>query len=367
MRNTIGSVGRHAASAAVAALLGASIAGGAAAQIVTVANLVSDGSVPAASTDPLLINPWGISYAPGGPFWVSDNNSGYSTLYNSGGAKIPLNVTIPLGGGAAGLGTPTGQVFAAVPGKFRIGNGSKKRAADFLFDTEDGTISGWQPGVNPTAAIIAVDNSGQLAVYKGLAIGMPAKRAYIYAANFRAGDVEMYNEHFQLVKTFTDATIPTGYAPFNVQNLGGTLYVTFAKQDKAKHDDVPGPGFGFVDAFSLNGTLIGRVASRGPLNAPWGLDIAPASFGPFAGALLVGNFGDGWINAFNPGTGAYMGPLTDAHGAPVAIQGLWGLITGNGGSGGDANLVYFSAGPGGETHGLFGSLTPDSGAAAIRR
>ncbi len=361
MAKSLKGAGRLAASACTAALLAAGVPSGATAQAVTVTNLVSDGSVPAATVDPLLINPWGMSFSPGGPFWISNNNSGSSTLYDGAGAKIPLNVTIPLGGGASGAGTPTGQVFAAIHGKFRIGNGSKKRAADFLFDTEDGTISGWQPGINPTQAVIAVDNSAQLAVYKGLAIGTTGKRTYLYAANFRAGDIEVYNEHFQMVKTFTDSTVPAGYAPFNVQNLGGALYVTFAKQNKQKHDDVPGAGFGFVDAFSLKGAFLRRVASHGPLNAPWGLDIAPASFGAFAGDLLVGNFGDGWVNAFDPATGAYKGPLTDSGGAPIAIPGLWGLITGNGGQGGDANLVYFTAGLQGEAHGLFGSLTPSSG------
>jgi uncharacterized protein (TIGR03118 family) len=168
--------------------------------------------------------------------------------------------------------------------------------------------------------------------------------------------VEMYDTSFKLLKTFTDTTVPAGYAPYNVQILDNKLYVTFAKQDKSKHDSVSGPGWGYVDVFGLEGTFLRRVVSQGPLNAPWGLDIAPPGFGSFSGDLLVGNFGDGWINAFNPKTGAYKGPLTDSSGAPIAIQDLWGLITGNGGAGGAVNTVYFSAGLAKEEHGLFGSI-----------
>jgi uncharacterized protein (TIGR03118 family) len=231
-------------------------------------------------------------------------------------------------------------------------------SALFIFATEDGTISGWAPSVNGTNAILAVDNARDKAVYKGLAIAKRSGGAqYLYAANFRAGDVEMYNAKFKLVKVFTDSTVPAGYAPFNVQTLAGALYVTFAKQDKSKHDDVPGPGHGFVDLFSLDGTLKGRLVSRGELNSPWGLDIAPASFGAFAGDLLVGNFGNGWINAFDPATGAFVGTLNGSDGNPLAIGDLWALINGNAGGGADPNKVYFTAGLVAESHGLFGSLT----------
>ncbi len=328
------------------------------AQSYTITNLVSDGSVPAATIDPGLINPWGISYAPGGnPFWVSDNNSGLTTLYNGAGNKIPLNVAIPPPAGHTGLGTPTGQVFNIAPHVFHVTSGGKTAPALFLFSTEDGVIAGWAPTVNFGNAIIAVDNSSEGAVYKGLAIGAVGNQYYLYAANFRAGDVEMFNEHYHLVKTFSDPTVPHGYAPFNVQNIGGTLYVAFAKQDAAKHDDAAGPGRGFVDTFSLDGTFKQRLVSHGPLNSPWGLAIAPAGFGDFAGDLLVGNFGDGWINAFDPNTGAYKGALKDAStGNPIAIGDLWGLIVGGGGSSGDPNTIYFAAGVSEEAHGLFGSI-----------
>ena len=196
-------------------------------------------------------------------------------------------------------------------------------------------------------------------MYKGLAIGTVDAQDYIYATNFYAGDVEMYNSSFQLVKTFTDRTMPKGYAPYNIQTLNGTLYVTYAKQDKAKHDSVSGAGFGYVDAFSLKGKFMRRVISQGALNAPWGLDIAPSGFGAFAGDLLVGNFGDGWINAYDPKKGKYMGPLVDSTRRPHRDRRSMGLITGNGGQGGDANTVYFTAGLKKEGHGLFGGIRAD--------
>jgi uncharacterized protein (TIGR03118 family) len=350
--------GRRALSSAAAgfALLAVG-AGGARAQQFTITNLVSDGSVSAVTVDPSLINPWGMSYTPGGPFWVSNNGSGTSTLYTGAGAKQSLTVTIPAAGGGTGPGSPTGQVYNASSSQFKVTSGGKSGAAPFIFDTEDGTISGWAPSVNSGMAVVAVDNSAEGAVYKGLAlVTFKSGKAFLYATNFRAGDIEMYNANFKLTKSFTDATIPAGYAPYNVQVLGKTLYVTFAKQDKAKHDSVSGAGFGYVDAFSLAGKFIRRVVSNGPLNAPWGLDLAPSSFGAFAGDLLVGNFGDGWINAFDPVSGAYKGAL-ESGGGPIAITDLWGLITGNGGSGGDADTVYFTAGLAKEKHGLFGSLT----------
>jgi uncharacterized protein (TIGR03118 family) len=326
------------------------------AQKFSVTNLVSDGSVPAATIDPSLINPWGMSYSPSSPFWVSDNNWGVSTLYSGSGSKIGLTVNIPPPAGGTGVGTPTGQVYNSTSG-FKVTKAGTTGASVFLFATEDGTITGWAPSVDGTNAILAVDNSKTRAVYKGLAIGTTSKGTFLYAANFRMGDVEMYNDRFQLVKAFTDPTVPAGYAPFNVQNLGGTLYVTFAKQDRSKHDDVPGPGHGFVDAFNLNGTFNRRVVTHGRLNSPWGLDIAPAGFGRLAGDLLVGNFGNGVINVYDPATGAFVDNIRDASDKPIVLGDLWGLINGNGGSGADPNKVYFTAGIMNEAHGLFGSLS----------
>ena len=349
---------RRASSLLAAASVGllAILSGAASAQQFSITNLVSDGSVPAVTVDPLLVNPWGMSFSPTGDFWVSDNGTGVSTLYNTTGVKNALNVTIPPAGGGTSGGTPTGQVYNGNSAEFKVTSGGASGASIFIFDTEDGTISGWAPSVNSTNAIIAVDNSAELAVYKGLAIGTIASKDYLYATNFYAGDVEMYDATFKLMKSFTDHTLPKGYAPYNVQNFDGTLYVTFAKQDKAKHDSVSGAGLGYVDAFSLKGKFLRRVVSQGALNAPWGLDIAPTGFGAFAGDLLVGNFGDGWINAYDPKTGAYKGALVDKNGAPIAIVDLWGLITGNGGQGGDANTVYFTAGLKKEAHGLFGGI-----------
>ncbi len=344
-----------AAGASVLALHGAAAMAG----DFNVTNLVSDGSVPAAHIDPQLSNPWGISYAPTGAFWVSDNNAGVSTLYNTAGAKQGLVVAVPPPAGGSGEGTPTGQVFNG-SGGFKVTANGKTGSALFIFDTEDGTISGWSPSVNGGAAINAVDNSagGTGAVYKGLAIGSTGGSTYLYAANFRAGDVEMYNSNFGLVKTFTDPNVAAGYAPFNVQTLGGLLYVTYALQDADKHDDVAGAGNGYVDVFNLDGTFDKRLVSLGgDVNSPWGLDIAPTGFRSLAGDLLVGNFGDGTISVFNPTTGASLGKLLDTKGDPIVEGDLWGLINGNGGSGGLANSVYFTAGVSDEAHGLFGQIT----------
>ncbi len=313
-----------------------------------VKNLVSDGSVPAATIDPNLINPWGVSYGPSSPFWVSDNGTGVTTLYNGSGGKIPLTVTIPPAGGAS----PTGQVFNGTASDFKIG-GVK---TNFLFDSEDGRISGWS-GAFGTNAQVAVDNSGGGAVYKGLAIGNDGVRNLIYAANFNSGQVEMYDGSFALRGTFTDPTVAAGYAPFNVQALGGSLFVTFALQNSAKHDDVAGAGHGYVDMFSMGGVFEGRIASLGgAINSPWGLAIAPSSFGTFAGDLLVGNFGDGTISAYDL-SGAFKGKLTDRLGHPIVEGDLWALIAGNGGSGGSTDKIYFTAGVADEAHGLFGVLS----------
>ncbi len=256
-------------------------------------------------------------------------------------------------------------------------NNAATAAAIFLFATEDGTIVGWNPGVNPpgfdptkagTYGIIAVDKSANPtaadgAVYKGLAIATDTTgNTFLYATNFRAGTVEVYDTSFNLVtpspNAFTDPRLPSGYAPFNIVLSGGVLFVTYAKQDAAKHDDVARPGHGFVDTFDLSGHMLARFAQRGHLDSPWGLAQAPASFGQFAGAILIGNFGDGRINAFDPGTGEFLGTVVNSKGQEILIDGLWSLRVGNGGAGGNTNTIYFTAGPNGEKDGLFGSLTP---------
>jgi uncharacterized protein (TIGR03118 family) len=319
-------------------------------------NLVSDGAVSAVIIDPNLVNPWGIAESPTSPFWISDNGTGVATIYQVPGpgstpvAKAGLTVTIPSGAGT-GASAPTGQVFNGVSGGFKLSDGT---AATFLFDSEDGAITGWNSGLGTTAAI-AVNNSASGAVYKGLAIDNAG--GTLFAANFNSGQVEMYNSSFGLLKTFTDSTLPAGYAPFDVKVINNQLYVTFALQDAAKHDDVAGPGNGYVDVFDLNGNFVKRLVSNGNLNSPWGLQIAPSSFGQFAGDLLVGNFGNGMIDAYNATTGAFEGVLDGANGQPIAITDLWGLSVGNGAAGGSANTLYFTAGLVNEGDGLFGSLS----------
>ncbi len=325
-------------------------AGRAAATSFDVTNLVSDGFVPAVTVDPALINPWGVAYGPASPFWISDNGTGVTTLYNGSGAKIPLTVTIPPASGSS----PTGQVFNGTAADFMIG-GVKPA---FLFDSEDGRISGWA-GSFGTTAQVAVDNSNVGAVYKGLAIGNDGSQNLIYAANFHSGQVEVYGGGFNLVRSFTDPTLAAGYAPFNVQTLDGHLFVTFALQNAAKHDDVAGAGNGYVDEFSLAGVFERRIASLGgDINSPWGLAIAPSSFGSLAGDLLVGNFGDGTISAYNiTGAPTFAGKLTDRLGNPIVEGDLWALIPGNGGAGGATDKIYFTAGVSDEAHGLFGVLS----------
>jgi len=345
-------------------------------------NLVSDLPGVAQNLDPHLVNPWGISESAGSPFWVSDNGTGVSTLYNTPGIPQSLVVNIPGPPPADPLGTdgtPTGTVFNTFGGQnggFKVSaNGKGPAASVFLFDTEDGTIAGWAPSVDGTHAIIAVNKSADGAIYKGLAIagngtaqliaGDPNSKALLYAANFSAGTIDVFDPDFSAAQTvadaFTDPNLPLGYAPFNVQVLGGKLFVTYAKQDAAKEDEVAGPGLGFVDVYNLDGTGVQRLVSRGALNAPWGLAIAPTAsttsdFGALAGALLVGNFGNGHINAYNATTGAPMGRLVDPDGETVVIPGLWALQAGNGGNGGDRGTIYFTAGLDHENHGLFGSL-----------
>ena len=333
-------------------------------------NLVSDGYVPAENIDPKLINPWGISYNlsnPAGPFWLSDNNSGVTTIYNGAGqptaAAGQTVVTIATPPGQVTPASPTGQVRNTSTG-FDVSNGTVTAPAIFIFATEDGTISGWNPTVNKTTSILAVDNSagGTGAVYKGLAISTTAGGNFLYAANFRSGMVDMYDQNFKLLKSFTDSTIPSGYAPFNVQVLNGNLFVTYALQNGTKHDDVGGTGNGFVDEFDLNGNLVNRVASNGDLNSPWGLDIAPASFGQYAGDLLVGDFRSGYIDAYNLTNNSFVGRLQGADGQSIQINDLWALVNGNGGAGGSASSVYFTSGVQNEQHGLFGSLSVGSAA-----
>jgi uncharacterized protein (TIGR03118 family) len=278
-----------------------------------------------------------------------------STLYTSTGSIIPLVVTIAPPKNVEGPAAPTGIVFNG-NGGFNVTAHDKTGASVFIFATEDGTISGWSPSVDVTHSILGSDNHDKGAIYKGLAIGTTADGAFIYATNFNSGWVEMYNSSFGWVKNFTDTDLPMGYAPFGIQNINGKLYVTFALQDADKHDDVAGPGHGFVDVFDLNGNKIKRLISHSELNSPWGLALAPANFGAFSGDLLVGNFGNGHINAYNIQTGAFLGRMLRPSGSSLEIPGLWGLAFGNGAAAGPTNTLLFTAGPNDESHGLFGTL-----------
>jgi uncharacterized protein (TIGR03118 family) len=339
--------------------------------------------------DPNLVNPWGTAESPASPLWVADNNRGVSTLYSIGGgtpvSAIPLVVSVPAPDDPLNpKGAPTGAVFntGAAAQQFTISgldrNGIAAAApALFMFATEDGTIVGWNPGINPSGfdlnragsyGIVVVNNSANPtaadgAVYKGLAIATDAVgNGFLYATNFRAGTVEVYDATFHRISlaagAFTDRQLPHGYAPFNIVLAGGRLFVTYAKQDRARHDDVAGHGHGIVNTFDLSGHLLARFAEHGHLNSPWGLVQAPASFGQFAGAVLIGNFGNGRIHAFDPGTGTFLGPVVNSVGQPILIDGLWSLSVGNGKVGGDGNAIIFTAGPNREQDGLLGSLVP---------
>ena len=334
-------------------------------------NLVSDIPGVAAHTDPNLKNPWGTSVGPGTPIWVSDNHAGLATLYDGAGNPQPRVVAIPAppSAGPGAVGAPDGQVFNTLDPDltdFVIAKDGKSGPAFFLFATEDGTIAGWNPNVDPTHAVIAVDRSaatdsvGDLgANYKGLALVATPQGKFIYATSFRFGRVEVFDNHFNLVNSFTDPTLPAGFAPFGIHNIGGNLYVTFAKQGPDKGDDDAGPGRGFVDVFAANGDLLQRLVSRGKLDSPWAVTLAPSTFGAFGGDILVGNFGNGRIHAYNQTTGAFEGTLSRPHGGPVVIDGLWGVRFAPMTPGAGPNTLFFTAGPNHEADGLFGTLVPN--------
>ncbi len=325
--------------------------------------LVSDTGMGAAHADANLINAWGVAFNPTGPVWLSDNGSGKSTLYDGGGNLLPLVVSVPAApSSGAAAGSPTGIVYNG-SSQFVVGasgTASSGGPAKFLFASEDGIISGWAPNVDLTHARIAVDNSGSGAVYKGLALSGSGSSFQLYATDFHNRRVDVYDGNFNRVSlpgAFTDPSLPAGYAPFGIQNINGDLYVTYALQDAAQHDNLSGPGRGFVDVYDPQGRLIRRLAARGALNAPWGLALAPAAFGRFGGALLVGNFGDGLINAYDPRSGEHLGRLQRADGAPLHIDGLWGLAFGNGIDAQPVDTLFYAAGPGGEQHGAYGAIT----------
>jgi len=362
-------------ASAIALFPGASLA-----QHYTQTNLVSDIPGMAPVTDPNLVNPWGLTRSSGGPWWVSDNNSGLSTLYTGAGAIIPINgngkviIQPPKNAPAGATGTPTGIVFNSSP-DFVLPAPNGKPAA-FIFVTEDGTISGWNGGPSDFPAVDNNDNgSPNGAVYKGATSAVNNGTRYLYVTNFRAARVEVYDTLFKPVHLSDDAFdpdgdgdhdrddqnaqhIPRGFAPFNIQNIGGSLFVTYAKQDSARHDDTPGDGNGFVEIFTPAGKHIGHLQHGSWLNSPWGVVWTPRDFGVFSNTILVGNFGSGWIAAFNGFTYKFIGFVQNPDGSLMTIDGLWSLTFGNGGSGGPSTTLFFSAGHDHETHGLFGTITP---------
>jgi uncharacterized protein (TIGR03118 family) len=350
-----------------------------------VTNLTSDVPGMAPNPDPVLQNAWGVAFTPGAsPFWIADNATGCSTLYDGSGVpqpQPPLRVKLPLPGGSVPAtacthvdptkpptptpAAPTGLVWNPtttflVPGT--------TRAATFIWSTEDGTISAWTTGLTPPdQAVLAVDKSPG-AVYKGLVFGTNVHGVFLFATNFRAGTIDVFAPNasagfrpatsMEVEGDFRDPNIPAGFAPFGIQNINGDLFVTYALQNAALHDDVAGPGNGFVDVFDTDGHLLRRFASRGPLNSPWGVARASFAFGRFSGAILVGNFGNGRINAFDS-DGHLLDTLKDGNGKPVVIDGLWTLTLG-GGKNSSSDTLYFTAGPNGEADGVFGTVTPAS-------
>jgi uncharacterized protein (TIGR03118 family) len=314
------------------------LATGAYAQHYQQINLVSDVPGLAAATDPHLVNPWGIARSQTSPWWVADNGTGVSTLYDGAGQVLSLVVTIPPPGGT-GTSTPTGIVFNG-SSDFNVAPGKPAR---FIFVTQDGTISGWNPTADPTNAIITVNNSGS-AIYTGATIAQRAGANSLYVANFHGGTVDVFDANFTPVTlstgAFKDPSIPEGFAPFNVQNINGTIYVAFAKQDEEKEDEVAGAGLGFVAAFDPDGNLRMRLRSGQWMNAPWGIALAPAGFGKLGNRLLVGQFGSGQIATFDPRNGNFLGLLRGQQGQPLTIEGLWGLEFGNGSAAGPTTRSF---------------------------
>ena len=324
-------------------------------------NLVSDGFVAADHMDANLVNAWGIAFNPNGFVWVANADSGTSTLYDGAGNPQSLVVQIPTPDADSG-GNPTGIVYNGSSG-FTVTKAGVTGPSRFLFATEQGLIAGWAPSVDGTHAVVAVntsDTSG--AIFKGLALSGNGDGQLLYATDFHNGVVDVFDAHFAPVtlpvNAFVDDRLPFGFAPFGIQAIGGAIYVTFAKQDADKEDEVAGQGFGVVDVFDPNGRLLQRVATRGALNAPWGIALAPAGFGRLGGALLIANFGDGHINAYDPITNTPLGSLRGANHRLIEIPGLWGIAFGNGLSGQSVDSLFFTAGPDDEDHGLYGRLDP---------
>ena len=341
--------------------------------------LVSNSSTVVATAhtmDANLQNPWGVAFAPGGPFWISDAHSNVTTLYTGIGTNETQGITgsssvgIAIPASAAGVpASPTGQVYNG-NGGFLISTSKGQESALFILDGEGGTISAWANDSGATAVTAyddGVTNGANHAVYKGLAIGTVGGATFLYATDFHNNKVDVFASDFSLPADmqgkFVDPNIPAGFAPFGIAALNGNLYVTYAKQDSAMHDEATGAGLGYVDIFDFNGNLMSEFASAGTLNAPWGMAIAPAGFGSLQGDVLIGNFGDGTINIFSPnGTklANFEGPLMSGNGQPFAFPGLWSLVFGNGDTDKPLTTLFYTAGFADQTDGVFGGITVTS-------
>jgi uncharacterized protein (TIGR03118 family) len=316
-----------------------------------ITSLVADqATAGATTTDANLVNPWGLAYGPTTRFWLANQGTATATVYDGLGQMLatPLVVSDPIVAGRT-VGGPTGMVFNASSGF---------QGDIFIMASLDGCISGWSTG---TAVTRRVDNSASGAIYTGLAQGISTSATYLYAANLAGGTIDVFDAAYAPVTlaagTLVDPTLPAGYSPYNVQVLAGKLYVTYAQYTAGNPRETPGAGLGIVSVFNLDGTFVQRLATGGSLNAPWGLALAPAGFGPFGGALLVGNFGDGRITAYNVATGALMGQLKGPAGTPISVSGLWGMTFGNDASAGKSTQLYVAAGPQGQIHGLFATIS----------
>jgi uncharacterized protein (TIGR03118 family) len=322
----------------------------------TATSLVSDGALPASHTDPNLKNPWGVAFNPKGFAWVADNGANVATLYDGNGVPQSLVVTIP--NGKNGTASPTGIVFNGTQ-SFNVTQNGKSGIAAFIFAGEGGTITAWAPAVGPTNAFTMFDDGTGGAVYKGLALAANNGANFLYATDFHNNKIDVFDTNFAKVAMpggFHDPAIPAGFAPFGIQAIGTDLFVTYAMQDPAKHDDVAGAGLGMVDVYDTAGNLKQHFATGGALNAPWGIAQAPANFGSLSGAILIGNFGDGLIHAFNASTGQSMGSLNGATGSPIVHDGLWGLAFGNDLSNQPSTTLFFAAGPNDEADGVYGRI-----------
>jgi len=325
----------------------------------TVTNLVADTAACGFNVDPNLVNGWGIAFNPQGFVWVADNETSRSTLYDGNGVPQSLVVSIPAG--QAGQAKPTGIVFNG-SNDFVVSQGGTSGPSRFIWAGQAGTLAAWSPTVNPTNAVTVYDGAAEEKIYTGLALAQQGSANRLYAADFHNRHIDVFDSNFNLVTMpggFVDPNLPAGYSPFNIQAIGDRIYVAYAKQDVNGEDEAAGPGLGLLDVFDAAGTLMSRLVDPGgPLNAPWGIALAPAGFGPFSGALLVGNFGDGLIHAFEPHSGAMRGLLSTDGGDPIRIDGLWGIGFGNGLNNQPTDTLFFAAGPSDEQHGLYGRIDP---------